>query len=404
MRGTDVFRYGLRNLQRRQLRSWLTIIGIIIGIATIVVLVSVGEGVKKDIYDQMEAFGTNMIMVYPMSIEEMGSFGPATGSAGKLFERDINYVERVPGIDDISKFLYGRLSLRFKDKELASLIYPSTPNIFEMFPEQYEIEEGRYIRDGESKVVFLMNDAANELFGKDKVKVNSYLYISGEKFRVVGIAKKIGTSLSSTDDAAIYIPFEDKDMVMGETIAEDEIGGIIISTVEGADVEEVAERIEEQLASAHRTTVEDADFSVVTSKSINEMLDTVTGLLTGSLFLIGLISAVVGGIGIANTMFMGVIERTKEIGILKSIGATSFQILAIFLVEAGMIGGVGGLIGLGIGLMVISVVPYLGVIPYLSAEVAAGSVIFAVLVGMVAGLIPARNASKIPPIEALRYD
>ncbi|MBN2122569.1 ABC transporter permease [Candidatus Micrarchaeota archaeon] len=404
MKSSDIFRYGFLNLQRRQLRSWLTIIGIIIGIATIVVLVSVGEGVKKDIYDQMEAFGSNMIIVYPMSIEDLGSVGPSMGSAGKLFERDIDYIKKVPGIDDISKFIYGRVSLRFKDKELAGLVYPSSANIFEMFPDQYEIEEGRYIQEGESKVAFLMNDAANEMFGKDKVKVNSYLHIAGEKFRVVGIAKKIGASMSSTDDAAIYVPFDDKDLIMGDTIAEGEIGGIMISTVEGADVEEVAERIEEQLASAHRTTVEDADFSVMTSKTINEMMDTITGLLTGSLFLIGLISAVVGGIGIANTMFMGVIERTKEIGILKSLGAKSFQILAIFLVEAGLIGGVGGLIGLGIGMVVIGIIPYFGVIPYLSAEVAVGSVLFAILVGMVAGLIPARNAAKIPPIEALRYD
>jgi putative ABC transport system permease protein len=112
----------------------------------------------------------------------------------------------------------------------------------------------------------------------------------------------------------------------------------------------------------------------------------------------------VGGIWIANTMFMGVIERTKEIGILKSIGATSFQILALFLSEAGMIGGMGGLIGLGIGMMVMGIIPYFGVIPYLAPEVAAGAVLFAVVVGMIAGFIPARNASKIPPIEALRYD
>jgi putative ABC transport system permease protein len=404
MKNRDIVGYSLRSLQRRQLRSWLTIIGIVIGIATIVVLVSVGEGVKKDIYSQMEAFGSNMIIVYPMALEDVGSAGPAMGSSGKLFERDLDYISRVPGIEDITKAIYGRASLRFKDKELAAVVYPTTSNMFEAFPDQYEIEEGRYIQDGESKVAFLMNDAANELFGKDKVKVNSYLYINGEKFRVVGIAKKIGTSLSASDDEAIYVPYDDKNLVLGDTIAEDEVGFIMVSTQEGVDVDETAERIEEQLAASHRTTVEDADFTVMTPTTINEMMDTVTGMLTGSLFLIGLISAIVGGIGIANTMFMGVIERTKEIGILKSIGATSFQILALFLSEAGMIGGMGGLIGLGIGMMVMGIIPYFGVIPYLAPEVAAGAVLFAVVVGMIAGFIPARNASKIPPIEALRYD
>lgn len=404
MKGSDVVGYSFRSLQRRQLRSWLTIIGIVIGIATIVVLVSVGEGVKKDIYAQMEAFGSNMIIISPMTMQDVGGAGPAMASSGKLFERDLDYIRRVPGIDDISKSIYGRASLRFKDKEIAALVYPTSVNVFEMFPDQYELEEGRYIQEGESKVAFLMNDAANELFGKDKVKVNSYLYISGERFRVVGIAKKIGTSLSSSDDQAIYVPFDDKDIVLGDTIAEDEVGFLMVSVKEGVDVDEAAERIEEQLAASHRTTVEDADFMVMTSTTINEMMDTVTGMLTGSLFLIGLISAIVGGIGIANTMFMGVVERTKEIGILKSIGASSFQVLALFLAEAGMLGGVGGLIGLGIGMMVMGVIPYFGIIPYLAPEVAVGVVLFAVVVGMVAGIIPARNASRIPPIEALRYD
>jgi len=404
MKFSDIINYSIRNLRRRQMRSWLTIIGIIIGIATIVVLVSVGEGVKKDINDQLEMFGSDMVVVFPYNMDDMAEFGAGMTSAGKLFERDVSYIEKVPGIKEISIGTMGRASLRFKDKEIGSLIYAAEPNMFEMYSGQYEIEEGRYIQEGERHVAFLMNDAANELFGKDKIKVNNYLYINGKKYRVVGIAKKIGTSMSQTDDSAIYVPYLDSSELFGDTMAENEISYIFIQLDEGVDATEAAEQIEVEVANAHRVSVDDKDFSTMTAESVQEMVNQITDMLTGSLFLIGLISAVVGGIGIANTMFMSVLERTKEIGILKAIGATSWQVLAIFIMEAALIGAIGGLIGLGLGMIVMGIVPYFGIIPYLAPEVAIGVVVFAMGVGMIAGFIPARNASKIPAIEALRYD
>mgnify|MGYP006285314863 CR=1 FL=1 len=405
MNFTDVLGYSIENLRRRKLRSYLTILGIILGIATIVILVSVGEGVRKDINDQLDMFGADMITIMPYSIEDAaGSFGPGMSSSGKLFEKDLNYVEQVPGIDDVGYGTFGRASLRFKDEEIAAVIFAATPNLLPMYEDQFGIEEGRYIQKGEEHVVFLMNDAANELFGKEKIKVNNYLYINEQRYRVVGIAEKIGTSMSQQDDSSIYIPYESSEEVFGDTIAEDELSFIFIRAQEGVDTEAMGERLEQQLAASHRVSVDDKDFSVLTAKSIQETVNQITDLLTGSLFLIGLISAVVGGIGIANTMFMSVLERTKEIGILKSIGATSFHVLALFVVEAGLIGGLGGLIGLALGFLVMQAIPYFGITPYLAPEIAVGVVLFAMAVGMVAGLIPARNASKIPAIEALKYD
>jgi len=403
MKLADILNYSIRNLKRRQLRSWLTIIGIIIGIATIVVLVSVGEGVKKDINDQLEMFGSDIVMVMPYSFEDMG-MGPGMTSSGKLFEKDVAYVEKVPGVKDIAVGTLGRVSLKFKTKELTSPVYSVTPNMFEMYEGQFEVEEGRYIQDGETHVAFLMNDAANELFGKDKVKVNNYITVNGKKYRVVGIAKKIGTSMSQTDDGAIYLPYKDSEELFGDTLAKDEISFIFVQLDEGVDATEAAELIEEQIASSHRVSVDDKDFSTMTAASVQGMVNEITDLLTGSLFLIGLISAIVGGIGIANTMFMSVLERTKEIGILKSIGATSLQILALFMAEAALLGFIGGLIGLAIGLLVMGIIPYFGLIPYLPEWIAVGVVIFAMATGMIAGFIPARNASNIPAIEALSYD
>ena len=407
MRFTDVFGYSMQNLRRRKLRSYLTIIGIILGIATIVILVSVGEGVKKDINDQLEMFGADMVMIAPYAMEDVSTAGPGSGgltTSGKLYERDINYIEKVPGIEEISYGTFGRASIRFKEKEIGSLIMAVTPNMFQMYSESVKVEEGRYFQEGEKHVVFLAYDAANEIFGKDKVSVNNYLYINGIRYRVVGIAEKIGTSLSQQDDSSIYIPYDDSEEIFGDTLAKDELTYIMLTLQPGVDTKEAVERIEEQLAASHRVSLDEKDFSVYTQESIQETVNMITDILTGSLLLIGLISAVVGGIGIAITMFMSVLERTKEIGILKSIGATSWQILSLFIMEAALIGAIGGFIGLGLGFLVIQAIPYFGITPYLSLEVAVGVIIFAMGVGMAAGAIPARNASKIPAVEALSYD
>ncbi|MCP4647758.1 MAG: ABC transporter permease [bacterium] len=405
MRFTDILGYSIENMRRKKLRSYLTILGIILGIATIVVLVSVGEGVRKDINDQLDSFGADMIAITPYNIEDVATTGPGLTSSGKLYEKDISYIERVPGIEEIAYGTYGRASLRFKDKQIGAIIFAMTPNMLPMYEDSgITVEEGRYIQEGETHVAFLMNDAANELFGKDKVNVNNYIYINDIRYRVVGIAEKIGTSLSQQDDSAIYIPYDDSEEIFGDTLAKDELSFIFAVAQEGVDADEVGERIEEQLAASHRVSLDKKDFSVMTSASIQGMVNQVTDLLTGSLFLIGLISAIVGGIGIANTMFMSVLERTKEIGVLKSIGATSWQILSLFVMEAALIGAIGGLIGLGVGFLFMQIVPYFGIIPYLAPEIAVGVVLFAMATGMTAGFIPARNASKIHAIEALRYD
>jgi putative ABC transport system permease protein len=405
MKFTDILAYSIENMRRKKMRSYLTILGIILGIATIVILVSVGEGVRKDINDQLGMFGADMIAITPYNIEDAASAGIGMTSSGKLYEKDIRYIERVPGIDEIGYGTYGRASLRFKDKQIGAVIFTATPNMLPMYEDSgISVEEGRYFQEGEKHVAFLMNDAANELFGKNKLKVNNYIYINDIRYRVVGIAEKIGTSLSQQDDSAIYVPYADSEELFGDTLAKDELSYIFVLAQDGADAEELGVRIEEQLAASHRVSPDNKDFSVMTAASIQETVNQITDILTGSLFLIGLISAVVGGIGIANTMFMSVLERTKEIGILKSIGATSWHVLALFVTEAALIGATGGIIGLALGVIFMQAIPYFGITPYLAPEIAVGVVLFAMATGMVAGVIPARNASKIQAIEALRYD
>jgi len=405
MKLTDMFVYSIKYLRTQKLKSWLTIIGIVIGTATIVSLVSIGDGIRYDITKQLEGFGSNYMVVIPVNIEGRGislSIGQAP-SSGKLYEKDYDKIRNIPGVKKVARWIYSRTSLQFKDKKITAPVYAGDTEVFDMYPEYMKIQSGRIFNNNEQRVVVLGYDAANKLFGKDEIKVNNKMYIGGEEFRVVGILEKMGTSLSQQDDKSIYIPLREGRELFKSTIGKNEISAMIIESEEGYDVEMIKERIEEQLIAQHKVTAEDKDFSVITADYVNKIVEDITGTLTLFLLLISSVSAVVGGIGISNTMFMSVLERTREIGVLKSIGARSGEILKLFVIEAVIIGMVGGIIGCGIGIGISEIVKDFGISSMANPLFVIIVIVFSALTGAVAGAIPAYNASKIPPVEALNY-
>lgn len=401
----EMVSYGIKSLQVRHLRSTLTIIGIVLGIATIVTLMSIGEGVRHDIEKQLYVMGYDKIFVLPIREESLqGISGVSITTSGKLYERDVDYVERVPGVEDAYRILYGRAALRFRDEEITAAIFPVDAELFGQFGNYLQIEEGRYFRDDETHVVVLANDAANKIFGNKKVQVNNVIYIDGEPYRVVGVLKLIGTSLSQQDDSAIYIPYGQGRKVLEEFLAPGEVFSIYIKIREGYNPDEVALQVERQLAAAHRVSLVKKDFTVMTPSFIYETVGNILGLLNLFLFAIAMVSAFVGGIGISNTMFMSVLERRREIGVLKAIGATRSQILFIFIIESALIGMGGGLIGLAIGYLVLQIAGAFGIPYIMGLPQIAFAFFFSVGVGVVSGLIPALNASRVPAVEALRYE
>ncbi len=401
----EITYYGIRNLQIRQLRSSLTIIGIVLGIATIFTLMSIGEGVRIEIDKQMSAFGSNEIFVVPISGQSMESFsGAAFSTNGKLYERDVDYVKRVPAVEEVSKVVYGRASLKFRDKEISAAIFPADASIFDQFGSYIQLEEGRFYTDEEDHVVVLANDAANKLFDNERVQVNNVIYINGEPYRVVGILKKIGTSLSQQDDSAIYMPYKSGRAILQDFLAPGEVFALYIKLREGYNPDDAAPQIEGQLAAAHRVSLDKKDFMVITPSFIQATVGSVLGVLNLFLLAIALISAFVGGIGISNTMFMSVMERRREIGVLKAIGAERGTIVLIFVVESALIGAGGGLVGLVLGYLALLAAGAFGVPYALGIYQIAFAFSFAVVVGVVSGLIPALNASKVPAVEALRYE
>jgi putative ABC transport system permease protein len=406
MKGEDVLEYAIKNLTHRSLRSWLTLIGIVIGIATIVVLMGVAQGVKSSIEEQMEVFGNDKLAVVPITAESMtrGAFTGRGPTSGKLTEEDAKDIESLPEVESVARIIMGRTTIEFRGVELYSPVFAGDTALFGMWEDYFKVEEGRYPEEGESGVVFLGNDIANKYFGKNKIQVGNYMTINGKKFRVVGIAERIGTALSEQDDATIFIPYEDGKEMFKDVLAKGEVFTIMVDLKEGADANEVKEKIEEMLANNHHVSLDEKDFTVVTQEFVMEVVGKVMDMLTGFLFAIALVSSVIGGIGIANTMYMVVAEKRREIGVLKSIGATKKQIIVLFITEAAIIGILGGILGLVFGWIGAEIILKGFGVPYvITPELFVFALFYGALVGVLAGYYPAKSAAEIPAIEAMRY-
>lgn len=400
----DMIHYAVSALRQRSVRSWLTVLGIVVGITSVIVLVGLVQGLKDDVKSELEGFGPRTVVVIPLNVEEAGfggssSFSPTTG---KLFVKDYTRLKRLVEIDLIAKVITGRATVQYKTKQVDASIFAIEPNVFKQTVGTLEINQGRFLFSADQKAAVIGNDFAEDTFDK-KVELGSELIIGQGKYKVVGILKKTGNTVAQVDNV-IYIPFKEGEHIFGDSLVDGELSAIRIQLKENTDVDEATERIESVMLASHRTTKDKKDFSLITPKFINQQVENITSVLTLFLGAIAGISLIVGGIGIANTMFMAVMERRKEIGVLKSIGATQSQILNIFLVESSIIGLAGGALGLLMGVTLIQLIRVLANLPaavYL--EVAIGAVLFSALVGIIFGTVPAKQAAELDPVDALRW-
>ena len=404
MRTEDMVSYSMRNLRHQRVRTWLTIVGIVVGVAAVIVLVGLADGLRSSVSGQLAAFGPKTIIVSPVSLEG-GIGGGSTNmrpTLGKLFERDADKIARIEGVHLATKVIMTSLDMKFRDKHISASVYGVEPDGYTETT-SIKIGEGRFLQPGDKRVAVIGYSIANENFGDDKINVNNMVELGGQQYRVVGILQKSGSSFGP-GDSSVFVSFEDGRELAGDALAEREINGIRIIVDDGFDTEEVADRIEFVLASQHKVPVDDKDFTLITPKFIEDQVNSILGTLTLFLGAVSGIALVVGGVGISNTMFVSVMERTKEIGVLKSVGAQNWQIERLFLVEAAMIGLVGGVLGVLFGIMVVLLLGVFGINATPSIPTVLISFIIALGVGMLGGFIPARNAAKIPAVEAMRND
>jgi putative ABC transport system permease protein len=399
----DLFNYSFVHLKHRGLRTWLTLLGIVVGISAVVVLVGIADGLKHSVSEELEMFGPDLLIITSMSTStDFTVPSQFRSTIGKLFDKDAQVVSRVDGVEVVSNTLTTNAVMKYKDEEVGGSIFGAELDNYLDAMVKLELEEGRFLEAGDRKAVLLGAKAATDTFD-DELEVNSVFEISGEKFRVVGVLKETGSSYSNMDSLMV-VSIEDARRIAGNTVANRELSAIRVKVAEGYDPIEVEENIEWMLMQHRKVTEDEKDFGIVSARFIAEQVDGILGALTLFLSIVSGISLVVGAIGISNTMFMSVLERTREIGVLKSLGATSFQIQDLFLMESALIGLSGGIGGMVIGALLLQLVSLAGFDTAISMEITLFAFLFSVAIGIFAGSFPAKEASMKPAIEALRYE
>jgi putative ABC transport system permease protein len=395
---SEYFTFAIRSLSQQKSRAALTLLGMVIGIAVIVALVSLGTGMRASIGDNLEKVGADRINIFPSGLLSSG-MGPPQESV-PFTEKELNEIERLPGVKDAQPYFFRSGEVKFHNEVAFVNIGGGTEEILEIYSNFYNLKEGRYVKDIDDRAVNIGIRLAEDTFERD-IRVGDFIEVNGKKFEVVGIFTEIG---NVQDDTTVYIP-----IYAGQNLydASGEISMMIATAEDERKVKITADRIEERLKKLRGGK----DFEVATTADFAEQINQVLGILTFVLGGIASISIVVGGVIIMNTMLMSVYERTPEIGILKATGAKRNTILLIFLTEAGLVGFLGGILGFIVGgtlSIIIDVIgtAYVGSMfqTKITVELIIGSILFSFVVGAISGLYPAWQASKLHPIEALRYE
>ncbi len=402
----DYFLYAFDGLKHRKLRSWLTMIGIVIGITAVVSLISIGEGLKAAISSQFGDIGTDKLAVMAS-----GGLGPpGTGVVTPLTKDNAKKIEQVNGV----KLVVGRLirsgKLRYNNHVkfgyAASMAKGEGRRLIE---EALNLEagKGRLLRDGDTKKTVLGSNLGEENAGFGKqVVIGSKVLIQDEEFEVIGFLEKKGSFLIDN-----IVLAEEDDLREILDIPDDDIDAIAVQVHQNADIKAVQENIEKLMRKERDVKKGEEDFTVQTPQAVLAQVNSALFAVQLFVYIIAAISIIVGGIGIMNTMYTAVLERTKEIGIMKSIGARNSAIFSLFFIESGLIGSVGGIIGTIVGISLAIGLAFIGrmvlgselIRVEISVWLVLGSILGSFLLGSIFGVIPAIRASKLNPIDALRH-
>ncbi len=388
----------IMNLKRRKLRSYLTIIGIIVGVIAIVSLMSLSEGLKSGITEEFSKTGAQKITI-SSKYSMMGQ-----GSNKGLTLDDVKEIERIGEVDFATGYLSSQTISKFSKEERQLSVTGYQVDNYEkiLTQEGKELLRGKYIDSDKSNEIIIGYDlfASDEYFGKI-IKLGDSIEISNNNYKVVGILDDTG---NVNNDRKIYISLENLREI--SNAGEKEVDGIYAFAKETSDIEKTGEKIEESLEKFR----EQEDFVVTTP--VKEAENRAQTLEAVSIVVVGIatISLLVGGIGILNSMYTSVLERRREIGVMKAIGARREDILGIFLIEAGIIGLIGGIIGTIGGFLIAFIVNIIGQFTGTEINLSFDITIilialgFSFILGLIAGFLPAYQASKQQAIDSLREE
>jgi len=400
----------LQSLNANKMRSLLTILGIVIGVASVIALLSIGESAGDSITGEIESIGTNVIYVLS------GNDSEDVTNPKDLTLQDSDALansRRVPEVAYVAPVISGGSEISYGAEGRETPILGITPDY--QFVQNLEIAEGDFISEshveGRSAVVVLGPEIAQNLLGRSSGIIGNAVRIGGYPFRIIGVTEAKGGSAFNNPDNNVYIPISTAQTRLPHGDSPNAVQYILVSVAQAEDADQAIQQITDVLRSTHRIPPRSPnDFITINQQDFLAVAASITNVLTIFLGGIGAISLLVGGIGIMNIMLVSVTERTREIGLRKALGARKKDILLQFLTESVLLSLIGGLLGIGLGWAIALVVSQIAMQSGTPLEiiVTANSVLLATLfsaaVGIFFGYYPANRAASLAPVEALRYE
>jgi len=400
----ETFRVSIRSIRANSMRSFLTMLGIIIGVSAVILLVSLGQGASKSITTQIQGLGSNLLIVTPGQIQQ----GMNTGviSTNTLTMADAEAISSLTSVENVAPYLRKNTQVSWRNKDYNTALEGTSDQYAQV--RSVKMERGRFFSKfevlGESNVVVLGSEVVKNLFGDPNADVLGHqIEINQLPFTIIGILETQGRQGMQNNDDVVILPIT--------TVMNRMFGGKNVSMIYfSAQSEELMSKAQQEAETALRIQhsllpKEENDFTITNQAQILNAAEGITGIMTALLAGIAGISLAVGGIGIMNIMLVSVTERTREIGIRKAIGANSQVILAQFLTEAIMLSLLGGILGIFIGVGAAVLIGKLSPLPTdITVAPVVYSFVFSMIVGVVFGVYPARKAASLNPIDALRYE
>ncbi len=393
----DLFRLAWQSMWFHRQRSFLTLLGILIGIASVILLTSIGEGTRVYVLSEFTQFGTTLAAVNPGRIETSGAPGALGVTVNPLTLEDAAALDRIPGVERVAPVVMGAAEVEHAGRSRNVFVYgvtSSSPEVWRM-----RVRGGRFIPEMDwrrgAPLAVLGPKLSRELFG-DQTSLGRHVRISGQRYLVIGVMQPKGQFLGFDIDDSAYIPVAEAGRLFNRL----DLHEIDVLIANSSLIDTVVGRIKRTLIERHNM---EEDFTITTQTGMLESLDRIIRIVSLAVGGIGAISLLVGSIGILTMMWISVNERTSEIGLVRAIGATSTQVLLLFLTEAILLSTVGGVLGLvaGIGLAQALHV-YLPALPVSTpVEFVLLALIVSLLVGVGSGLLPARRAAALDPVVAL---
>jgi putative ABC transport system permease protein len=398
----------LESLSANKMRSGLTILGIVIGVAAVIAMISIGRGAENTITGSIQGIGTNLLFVFRGGSEDVRNPKPITlGDADAIAD-----TFSAPSVAAVAPVLQGSGTVSFGGETKVTQISGVTPSYAPV--RNINITEGDFIREehllGQASVVLLGPDVAESLFGRTEGLEGETIRIEGQPFRVLGILESRGGSGFSNEDDQILVPLTTAQTRLLRRATRDRVDLLLVQAASAQSVPQAAEEIAQILRSRHRTAIGADDFTLLTQQDFLDTASTITSVLTIFLGGIAAISLLVGGIGIMNIMLVSVTERTREIGLRKALGARRMDILTQFLTESSVLSLIGGVIGIALGWAISFAVGQIAaannadINPAIGLDTILMATLFSTAVGLFFGLYPANRAASLEPVEALRYE